>query len=107
VDCAAETETKGNADRGYCLSDFTNKQKGRRSALCLNRQARLAERGVSNAATNLGQLREAQLDNFFFIFNDLLNDLVHGRPLIPFKSDSIELNLKRLAFRPICESGSM
>ena len=49
---------------------------------------------TARAATDLRQLRERQLTNFFCFFNDLLNDLVHGRPLIPRSSNSIELTLK-------------
>jgi len=33
------------------------------------------------ATTNLTKLGQSQLNDFFFNFSDLLNDLVHGGPL--------------------------
>jgi hypothetical protein len=82
------------------------KQKGRRSAL-LHRIEFLLEQANERTATDLGQFRKAKLDNFFFYFNDLLDYLVHGALFLPYKSSSIELELKVPTFWPISELSGM
>ncbi len=60
----------------------TNKEGRRGAPICLNRsQPKFAD--GTNAATDLSQFRKAQFDNFLFLFNGLLEHLVHYflRPL--------------------------
>jgi len=54
--------------------------KGRRSALSSVETTLLQERSCT-ASADLRKFRQGQLNNFFFCLNDLLDYLIHGRPL--------------------------
>ena len=60
----------------------------------------------TNTAADLSQFRKGQLSDFLFLFNDLLENLVHLF-LHPLRSILLDLTLRRPAFRPISESMSM
>lgn len=55
----------------------SHKSKGRLGALCFSHGEASAEIGAARATTNLRQLSKGKLNNFFFLFKNLLYDLFH------------------------------
>ena len=55
----------------------SHKSKGRQGALSFSHREASAEIGAARATTNLRQLSKGKLNNFFFLFKNLLYDLFH------------------------------